>query len=50
MFREYAPLRWSALRPVTGVRVAPVSPPTRVTLDSPAIAQTFAEIEAALGH
>jgi CBS-domain-containing membrane protein len=37
MFREYAPLHWSALRSVTGVRVAPVSPPPRVTLDSPAL-------------
>ncbi|HEX4798807.1 MAG TPA: CBS domain-containing protein [Burkholderiales bacterium] len=37
MFREYAPLRWSAPHSVTGVRVAPVSPPARVTLDSPAL-------------
>jgi CBS domain-containing protein len=37
MFREYVPLRWSALRSVTGVRVAPVSPSARVTLDAPAL-------------
>ena len=55
MFREYLPLRWSTLRSVTGVRVAPVGPPARLTLDSPALSvttdfsQTFAEIEAASG-
>jgi CBS domain-containing protein len=37
MFREYAPLRWSALQFTAGVGIARVGPPSRVTLDSPAL-------------
>jgi len=37
MFREYAPLHWSPLQSVAGVRVARVISPIRVTLDSPAL-------------
>ncbi len=49
MFREYAPLRGSVLRSVTGIRVAPVSPPARVTLDSPALSvmTDFSQTQAA---
>lgn len=37
MFREYAPLRWSALQSTAGVGIARAAPPSRVTLDSPAL-------------
>lgn len=37
MFREYASLRFVPLQSVTGVRIASVARPERVTLDSPAL-------------
>lgn len=36
MFREYASLRFVPLQTVSGVRIAPVIRPERITLDSPA--------------
>jgi CBS-domain-containing membrane protein len=38
MFREYAPLQWIPLQSSTAVRVARAARPSRVTLDSPALA------------
>jgi CBS domain-containing protein len=49
MFREYAPLRCSPLQSPSGVKVASVMPPPRVTLDSPALSvmTDFAQTPAA---
>ena len=49
MFREYAALRFVPLQSVSGVRVAPVARPGRVTLDSPAstVMTDFAQTAAA---
>jgi len=49
MFREYAPLQWIPLQSPTAVRVVWAAQPSRVTLDSPALAvmTDFSQVPAA---
>jgi CBS domain-containing protein len=49
MFREYSPLRWIPLQTEVAVQVARTAQPSRVTLDSPALAvmTDFSQIPAA---